>query len=90
MTMQLPPRPSYEDLEAELHTLRVERTNHLADVRRVLGWLDAPNRKLAVTAFTEGPERQLAYRFEVALRGEHICTRCGLRQQNGEKQIAEF
>lgn len=82
MTIKQPPRPSYEALEAELLAMRVERANHLADVRRVLEWLDDPRRKLAVNAFTEGPERQLAYRFESMLQGEFICTKCGLRKNS--------
>lgn len=80
MTIKQPPQPSYEALEAELLAMRVERANHLADVRRVLEWFNDPSRKPAVNAFTEGPERQLAYRFESMLQGEFICTECGLRK----------
>lgn len=82
MAIKQPPQPSYEALEAELLAMRVERANHLADVRRVLDWLDEPRRKPAVNAFTEGPERQLAYRFESMLQGEFICTKCGLRKNS--------
>ncbi|TXT27835.1 MAG: hypothetical protein FD131_3517 [Rhodocyclaceae bacterium] len=90
MSLKQPPKPSYEDLEAELHTLRVERAQYLADTRRITTWLDASTtRKPAVLAFTEGPERQIAYRFEMLLRGEFICRRCGLRK-NGEAPLADF
>lgn len=80
MSIKSPPKPTYEELEADLLALRIERANHLADVRRVVAWLDDPRRKFAVNAFTEGPERQLAYRFESLLRSEQICPKCGLRQ----------
>lgn len=82
MAIKQPPQPSYEALEAELLALQVERANDLANVRRVLGWLDDPRRKPAVNAFTEGPERQLAYRFESMLHGEFICPKCGLRKNS--------
>lgn len=62
--LKQPPKPSYAQLEAELHALRVERANQLADVERVIAWLDDPNRRPAAHAFTEGPERQIAYRVE--------------------------
>jgi len=90
MPIKQPPSQSRAELEASLHAICVERANHLADIRRVFAWLDTPNRKPAIMAFTEGPERQVAYRFEMALRGEHICTKCGLRQQNGETPAADF
>ena len=90
MPTKIPPRPTYADLAEELHTLRVDRANHLADVCRVFAWLDTSNRQSAVTAFSDGPERQQAYQFEAAMRGEHICTKCGLRQQNGEAPNVDF
>lgn len=65
--MNLPPKPTYAQLEAELFALRQERATRLADAERVLAWIDDPQRKPAVLAFTEGNERQLAYRFEMAL-----------------------
>lgn len=74
------PRPSYEELEAELHALKVEHANRWANVERIAAWLDDPSRKRAVNAFTEGTERQIAYRFERLLQGEFICGRCGLRK----------
>jgi len=42
-----------------------------------------------VLAFTEGPERQIAYRFEGLLRGEYICPKCYLRK-DGEAPPADF
>lgn len=89
MSLNQPPKPNYEDLEAELHTLRVERAQYLADSRRIAAWLDSSTRQPAVLAFTEGPERQIAYRFETLLRGEFICHRCGLRK-DGEAPLANF
>lgn len=59
-----PPKPTYAQLEAELHTMRVERANRLADAERLNAWLDDPNRLRAGHAFTEGAERQIAYRVE--------------------------
>ncbi len=76
-------------LEAENLTLRSERANKLADVERVCAWIDDPSRKRAVLAFTEGPERQIAYRFEGLLRGEYICPKCFLRK-DGEAPPADF
>ncbi len=73
------PTPSRDALQVELDALRAERASHLADVRSVLAWLRDPRRKPAFQAFTEGPERMLAYEFEKLQRGESICPRCGLR-----------
>lgn len=89
MALKQPLKPSYEAIEADLLNLRIEHANHFADVRRVLNWLNNPNRKRAVNAFTDGPERQLAYQFEGLLRGEFICKRCGLRKDSGAPQ-ADF
>lgn len=89
MAITQPPRPSYEAIEAELHKLKVEKANHLADTRRIVAWLEDPRRKRAIHAFTDGPERQMAYRFEMLLRGEFICQRCGLRK-DGESPPADF
>lgn len=68
-----PPKPSYVELEAKLHAMAVERANRLADSERIIAWLDDPKRRRAVNAFTEGPERQLAYRFEDLLRRTSSC-----------------
>lgn len=79
----------YIRLEAENLTLRSERANKLADSERICSWIDDHARKRAVLAFTEGPDRQIAYRFEGLLRGEYICQRCGLRK-DGEGPPANF
>lgn len=39
--------------------------------KRILEWLDNPNRKPAHLSFTDGLERQIAYRFE-ALSNKHM------------------
>ncbi len=39
-----------------------------ADFKRVVEWIRNAKRKSAVTAFTEGPERQIAYAVEDVLR----------------------
>lgn len=57
-----------ERLDAENVALRQERAQTLADADRVCAWLDDPTRKPAVQSFTEGAERQIAYRFESLLR----------------------
>ncbi len=51
-------------LEAENIALRSERALRLADAERVCAWIDDASRKPAVLSFTEGMERQIAYRFE--------------------------
>lgn len=70
MALKEPPKLSYEDLEKEVLAMRIDRANYFADIRRVMAWLNDPARKRAVNAFTEGPERQIAYQFEVLLCGE--------------------
>ncbi len=87
--MRHPPKPTYEQLEAELFAMRQERAARLADAQRVIDWIDNPARQPAVHAFTEGNERQIAYRFEHLLRGEFICRKCGLRK-DGEPSPATF
>lgn len=73
-------KPSYGELCAELQNLKIERANRLADVERLLAWLDDQHRKRAVNAFTEGPERQLAYRFESLLAREPACFKAMARR----------
>lgn len=68
----------------------VECVNHHADIRRIVAWLEDPHRKPANTAFTEGPERQIAYLFEMFLRGEFICNRCLLRKDSENHGPADF
>lgn len=81
---------SYDELESELFAMREDRVLRLADAQRLIAWLDDPKRKPAMLAFTEGNERQIAYRFEQLLRGEYICTRCGLRKDADTKGAAPF
>ena len=50
MPIRTPPKPTYEELEAEVHRLRVERANRLADVERVVAWMNDPKRKEAIHA----------------------------------------
>lgn len=38
-----------------------------ANASHVIDWMKDPKRKPAITAFTEGPERQIAYEFERVL-----------------------
>lgn len=85
--MKNPPKPTYAELEAEIHRLKVERANELANVERIVAWMNDPQRKRAVSAFTDSPERQLAYWIEMRLHGEFICRACGLRHST-EQPIA--
>lgn len=88
--MKIPPKPTCEELESEILRLRQERAVRLADAERVLAWIDDPARKPAVLAFTEGNERQIAYRFEMLLRGESICPKCGLRKNAEIDEAPDF
>lgn len=90
MPLRNPPKPTYEELETEVHRLKVERANRLADVERIVAWASDPQRKRAVNAFTEGPERQIAYLLEMRLHGEFICRRCGLRDSTQPPVTPEF
>lgn len=51
------------DCETQYRKL-VARCADKADYRRVMEWIFDSERKPAVNAFTEGPERQLAYAVE--------------------------
>ena len=55
-----------------LYSRQVDYINNYADARRVVAWADNPNRLPAVTAFTEGPERQIAYRFEMVWSAKRV------------------
>lgn len=62
------------ELKSELKTAqhdlvseRVERANTLADAGRVIEWIRAGDRTPAASAFTAGPERQIAYAVEDVL-----------------------
>lgn len=50
-------------LKAQLFDMR----KRFCDAERLIAWIDDPKRQPAVHAFTEGHERQIAYRFEDAL-----------------------
>lgn len=52
----------------ELLDEKIRRVNHYADAARVVRWIRDPKRAPAAAAFTEGPERQVAYAVEDALR----------------------
>lgn len=52
-----------ERLREEIHGLRVERAQRLADAVRVIEWIRDSD-KPAVLAFTESAERQIAYAVE--------------------------
>jgi hypothetical protein len=51
-------------------------------LNRVLTWIDEENRKSPSLAFTAGPERQIAYRFE-SLRTQLDAAQCKLREFEG-------
>ena len=54
---------AYKD-QAKQYRALLARNMELADYRRVMEWMYDKDRKPANTAFTEGPERQLAYTVE--------------------------
>lgn len=47
--------------------LRQKEIIQYADAERLIAWIDDPDRMRANVAFTEGNERQIAYRFEQLL-----------------------
>lgn len=69
----------YERIETENVALRQERAMRLADAERVCAWIDDPKRKAAVLSFTEGAERQIAYRFEGLLKARPTRSPAALR-----------
>lgn len=58
-------------LTREITRLAIDRTTNWARADRVTAWMRDPNRKSANLAFTAGPERQIAYYFEMALFAQH-------------------
>lgn len=52
------------EAEAKLLTEKMRRINEYADAERIVAWMSDPGRIPAMTAFREGPERQVAYAFE--------------------------
>jgi hypothetical protein len=57
-----------EAMNRKLHEERRTRVNEYARVDGLVQWMRNPKRSSASSAFTEGPERQVAYAFEDALR----------------------
>lgn len=55
-------------LEAERDGLKIQCVNEHANAQRLIDWMNDPHRKPAIIAFTEGPEKQIAYAFENAWR----------------------
>lgn len=51
-------------LQEDIFGLKFTCANHHANVNRIIEWINDPKRKPAVHAFTEGPERQIAYAVE--------------------------
>lgn len=69
-----------ERLDRELRMERARRVNECAEVRRIQEWMVSD--KPADMAFTEGPERALAYAIEVERQGwiarlDQIAAQCG-------------
>ena len=54
----------YKEMWESAEDANVRYVNDFANAKRLIEWLEDPKRKPANTAFTEGMERQLAYRFE--------------------------
>lgn len=54
-------------LEPLLQELRILRKTKLPDTERLIAWMTDPNRKSPELAFTEGPERQVAYFMQMAM-----------------------
>lgn len=51
-------------LRRELSELKIHCANNHADADRVVAWINNPKRQPPSAAFTEGPERQIAYAIE--------------------------
>lgn len=56
--------------DADLHAEQYKRVNEYARAALLVEWINNPKRKSAVHAFTEGPERQVAYAIEKKLMDE--------------------
>ena len=72
------------DLEDKIKSLNLDltkekmlRVNEYANAARLVAWIIDPQRKPAITAFTEGPERQVAYAVEGKIKSleEAVCNR---------------
>lgn len=55
--------------------LRTDCVNRHADAERLVEWVNDPNRKPAITAFTEGPDRQVAYAVDERLEADNAKLR---------------
>lgn len=53
----------------EFLEVKIKCVNEHANASRIIEWMNDPKRKPALHAFTEGPERQIAYIFERYLEG---------------------
>ena len=51
-------------LKSKLTEEQMNRVNNYADAKRLIEWIHDENRQPANTAFTEGPERLVAYAVE--------------------------
>jgi hypothetical protein len=58
------------EMRTRLQEEQIRRVNHFADVERIVAWIRDPKRAPANSAFTEGPERQVAYAIE-----EKLCNK---------------
>lgn len=55
-----------------------------ADAERLVAWINDPQRRPAITAFTEGPNRQVAYAVELIITQLEEAREKIVRIQNGE------
>jgi hypothetical protein len=54
-------------LEPLLQELKILRRTKQPDTERLIAWMTDPNRKSPELAFTDGPERQVAYFMQMAM-----------------------
>lgn len=61
-------------LESEKAELEMRLVNQYANAERLIAWINDPKRKMPIHAFTEGPDRQIAYAVEELFRKmfEHL------------------
>ncbi len=57
-----------EGLSRGIEEAKIKCVNKHADAERLIEWMQDTKRKPATLAFTEGPERQVAYEFEKWVR----------------------
>lgn len=58
----------HEERERAKFECEVECVKKYVNAERLIEWMDNPERKPAIHAFTKGSERQIAYRFEMEIR----------------------